>query len=252
MDRRRLIGALAAVTLSPSDATANPQTTLIDSHDVSIRETAQRLILGLRSDTERAKAIFDFVRDEIRFGFTGRFYDMKASEVLAARRGFCNNQSTLFAALLHAAGVIARIVFVDIKADILHGVTSPGTPFVDHSYVEVWLAGRWVATDAYIVDPALYRAAIRRLRREARIMGYGVHADGRPDWDGRRNTFVQFVDDGSGTLSTRHFGVHADVAAFYAARPDAWNRLTAPMRLVFPVAALLANRALDRLRAETG
>lgn len=252
MNRRQLIGGLTATLADPSVAgAADAQlaaTALIDSDADPIRDASRQLTADRSGQRERALAIFRFVRDEIRFGFNAGFYEMKASDVLAARRGFCNNQSTLFVALLRAAGIRARSVFVDLRADILSGVVDPGTPYVDHSFVEVDLPGGWVATDAYIVDPALHRAASARLREEGRLMGYGVHANGRPDWNGRDPSFVQFVDDGSQTITSRRYGVHADVEAFYKAHPEAWNRLTLPARLIFPFAAMAANRSLDRLR----
>jgi len=89
-----------------------------------------------------AIAIHDYVRDRIEFGFSKPFYAMRASEVLAAGRGFCNNQSTVFAAMLRGAGIPARHRFFSLSAQVLVGIIDPGTAYVDHAVVEVYLDER--------------------------------------------------------------------------------------------------------------
>ncbi len=223
-------------------------TDYIDRDNPVIAATASRIGATARSDRERALAAFTFVRDEIRFGFASRFYDMKASEVLSAGIGFCNTKSTLFVALLRAMGLPARQVFVDIDAGILAGILDPGTPFVDHSYTEVRLGGRWIALDAYIVDPPLMRAAKARLAAEGRTIGYGVHRDGTDQWDGTTPAFAQFVTAGGAPVATRRrFGPHDDVGTFYETA-ETWNRLSLPTRFLAGFAFAAANRKLDAMR----
>jgi transglutaminase-like putative cysteine protease len=198
-------------------------------------------------------AAFAFVRDRVRFGFRGSFYALKASEVLEGGIGFCNNQSTLMVALLRAAGVPARAHFVDITAEVLGGVLSPGTPFVDHSWTEAYVDGRWRAVDAYIVDPPLMRAAKARLKRERRVLGYGAHVNGVTEWNGRDDAFSQFVNDGAhARLSTRDYGVFDDVGAFYAAKGERWNRMSPVVSLALLASVGGVNRKLDALRAAHG
>ena len=117
-------------------------TEYIDHEHPEIRKLVRRLTANAADDRKRAVAIHDFVRDEIRFGFSGDFYDQRASAVLAGGRRFCNTKSTLFVALLRAAGIPARQRFVDIDADILHGLVDTGGAYVDHSYAEVYLPER--------------------------------------------------------------------------------------------------------------
>ena len=120
----------------------------------TVREKSMALTRGLTTPRERAVAIFEFVRDGIAFGWTSDFYDQRPEDVLAARVGYCNTKSTIFIALLKVAGIEARPVYVDISSEVLHGFDVPG-PFVDHSYTEVFLEGRWLAVDAYVVDRPL-------------------------------------------------------------------------------------------------
>ncbi len=241
--RRRLLAAASLPLLTAICPMASRAA--VDDDPVTV--LAHSLVADARSDRERAVALHDYVRDEVKFGFTGRFYQMTAAEVLDARVGYCNTKSTLFVALLRAVGLQARQQFVDIDAAVLRGLLDPGTPFVDHSYVEVRLDGQWIATDSYIVDRALHSAARRRLQREGRKLGYGVHRDGSTAWDGRQPAFSQYVM-ADADIGRRRWGVFDGVEAFYAATPDAWNRRSLLLRLVLPRAARRANAAADALR----
>ena len=189
---------------------------------------------GAQTSKAKAVGIFNFVRDRVRFGWDGRFYDMRASEVLDAGVGYCNTKSTLFCAMLRGAGIPARQHFVDISARILDGLLDPGTPFVDHSFVEVDLDGQTHSVDAYIVDRGLFARARARLVSEERSLGYGVHRDGTCEWDGATDAFSQFVRTGADPVpTTRDYGVHADVGDFYR-RGSRWNRLNIGLRLGIP------------------
>ncbi len=225
-------------------------TEYIDKNHPRIRGLALQLTEDVVGDREKAVAIFRYVRDRVAFGWAGAFYDMKASETVAAGKGYCQTKTTLFLALLRAARIPARAVFVDIDAEVLRGLTRPPGPYVDHVYAEVWLDGRWVRTDSYIVDQPLFERAVAKLRAEDRALGYGVHIDGAIDWDGRNDRFVQFVEnDRVPWLNSKKWGVHRDVRAFYQSERG-WNKKTLFSRVVFRLFAGAANRAADRLRRQ--
>lgn len=238
---------IAQMNEQPPTGAVQP-TPYVDTGHPDVQAVARRIGEGAADDRERAVRLHDFVRDEVRFGFAASFYDQTASQVLQAGVGYCNTKSTLFVALLRALGIPARQHFVDIRADILHGVINPGTLYVDHSYAEVWLGGRWLKLDSYIVDAPLMQQVQDRLRREGRVLGYGAHRNGVSVWDGRSDAFSQFVDDGSvPDLGRRDHGVFDDVAAFYRSGRGL-NILSTTMRLIFPWASHAANRKLDALR----
>jgi transglutaminase-like putative cysteine protease len=246
-DRRRALYASTAWLIGPLlPMSAVLARVLIDASDPDITSLAASLVRGRATTRERAVAIHDFVRDEIRFGYAPQFYAMSATEVLAASIGFGNTKATLFIALLRAAGIEARQQFVELDAAIWRGLLDLRTPFIDHSYVEVSIGGAWIATDSYTVDRTLARAAQAALRHERERTGYGVRVDGQSEWDGQSPAFVQFAP---GRAASRHlWGVFNDVADFYASVPNAWNRRTDASRVVFPLAALTANQAADMLR----
>jgi len=260
MTRRGFIrgaaGAAAAVlgaTGARAQSGQNPRrflapTAYIDSTEPTVAAHAARLTAGLETNRDKALALFAFVRDEIPFGFAGGFWAQKASDVLAAGRGYCNTKSTLFVALLRASGVPARQVFVEIHASVLHGIIDAGTPYLDHSYTEVFLDGAWRATDAYIVDAALFEPAQRRVRAEERLMGYGVHATGTVRWDGHEPAFAQYNVLDPRPLGSQRWGVYADVGDFYRHADDPWNRQNALVRAGFGLLASGANRRIDAIR----
>ena len=257
--RRKLITETAAMLGAKMIST--PMAFANDAPDQWLDETpyinfGHRLVsetaLGIAQDkfdpVDKAQAIFRFVRDEIAFGFARGFWDNSASAVLKSRVGYCNTKSTLFVALLRASGIPARQVFVDIHASVLDGIIAPGTPYVDHSYVEVWLNGAWVATDAYIVDRALFEPAQAKTKSERRLMGYGVHQTGLNNWDGRDPSFSQYNQLDPRPISTSHWGVYKDVGDFYRNAESPWNRLNPFLRAGFGTFSAGANRRAEKLR----
>jgi hypothetical protein len=263
MNRRHLLATGAALAAAPALAGADAGAFLgatrhVDCDHAAIRQLAARLTAGQPGDRDpgdrnpgdpdKARAIFTYVSREIRFGFAAGFWDMPASAVLRAGVGYCNTKSTLFTALLRAAGIPARQRFMDIETAVLAGLIDPGTPYVDHSTTEVWLNGGWVETDAYIVDPPLLAAAQRRLALEGGRFGYGAHHRGVADWDAATPAFSQYNRLVGERLGTREWGVFADVGDFYARTEAPWNRLNALLRGGFGVIAASANRRADALR----
>jgi transglutaminase-like putative cysteine protease len=248
LDRRRALAASTAWLVGPLLPVRALARALIDEGDPAIHAAAQAVVAGCTTTRERAVALHDHVRDAVRFGFTARFHAMRACEVLAAGVGYGSTKATLFAALLRAAGIEARLRFVELDAAVWRGLIDLGTPKVDHCLTEVLIDGAWVPTDSYAVDTRLFRAARTALRAEGRRRGYGIDAEGALEWDGRSPAYTQWVRD-PGTASGRSFGVFQDAAAFYDAVPDAWNRESEVQRLILPLAALTANQTADALRA---
>jgi transglutaminase-like putative cysteine protease len=227
----------------------NLEVTAHINHDHPGIMAAARPILAQHTHPrDRALACFVLVRDQIKFGFSAGFWDVKASDVLARGIGFCNNKSTLFVALARACGLQARQVFVDINADVLGGLLNPGTPYVDHSYAEIWIEGAWRATDAYIVDPPMFAAAQKRLNATGGLMGFGVHATGVNTWDGLVPTFSQFNINDPRPIGTRVWGPYRDVADFYARADRPWNKLNGVMRAGVGLLAAGANAKAEALR----
>ena len=265
MTRRELLAAgmaMAIAACSRQSAPANVEqepavdnflqaTDYIDTGHPAIANVVDRLVREDADPRTNAIALFEFVR-ALPFGFATGFWDNKASDVLRAGRGYCNTKSTLFVTLLRAAGIPARQHFVEIDAAVLHGILDPGTAMVDHSFAEVFLDGRWVATDAYIVDPPLFAAAQRQLAADGRLLGYSAHATGSNDWDGMSASFSQYNILDAHPIGSRRWGVYADVGDFYARVGDTHNRLNALLRAGIGLVVAPANRRADTLRRRAG
>ncbi|MEM8485353.1 MAG: transglutaminase-like domain-containing protein [Bacteroidota bacterium] len=224
-------------------------TSYINKDHPAIIAATQEVISTAQTQRQKAVQIHDFVRDHIAFGWHGKFYKQKASEVLRAGVGYCNTKSTLFIAMLRAAGIPARQHFVNINARIISDFISPGTPYVDHSYTEVFLDNKWIAVDSYIIDRSLFEVAKAKLDAESKLLGYGIHRNGSSIWDGKTDAFSQFLDDGSiPNLTTTDYGVYSDVNGFYAGGKRA-NNLNVITGLFVRLAVGPANKKIAALRS---
>ena len=111
------------------------------------------------AEKERIGAIYDFVRNEVAFGYN-LADDLPASQVLADGIGQCNTKGTLFMALLRAAGVPCRFhgftIDKALQKGAITGVAYALAPRdIIHSWVEVWFDGRWVELEGFILDKRL-------------------------------------------------------------------------------------------------
>lgn len=240
-----------------------------------ITEKAQQIVslAGACTPQAKARAIFLFVRDGIKFGFTRRFDNASPDETLRLGVGHCNPQGALFASLLQAQGIPARQRFVSLSNGVLRGVLSVPPPRLLHSYVELQLpmdkntngqqpqpvaslatnheedggSEKWVRVDGYIADAVLFHAAKAKLKREDREEGYGVHSAGLIDWDGESDCFCQMADE--------RRQVDEDLGAFDVPEslynsPRNFQRLPWFIRLAFGFFAASSNSWLDAVRAE--
>jgi len=92
-------------------------TEFIDCDTKSVVKKAEALTEGLQTDREKAVALYYFVRDEIRHNAYAPLYDpdrYKASVILEAGNGICQQKSILLCALARAVGIPARLGFVDV------------------------------------------------------------------------------------------------------------------------------------------
>jgi transglutaminase-like putative cysteine protease len=102
---------------------------------------ASELVQGVKYKAEAVLRIVDFVHDYINYDLNvGGDYLLKASWVYENAVGTCDEYSVLAAALLRSIGVPVRFVHGYVKSERLGG-------YGPHSYLEVYLSGRWVPVD---------------------------------------------------------------------------------------------------------
>ena len=188
-------------------------TPMLDFEDPAIaRRIDARGWRDISDDFERIRAIYDFVRDEILFGYNVDD-SIPASRVLRDGFGQCNTKGTLFMALLRACGVLCRIHGFTIDKKLQKGAMS-GLVYrlapreIFHSWVEVLLDGVWYELEAFILDRA-YLSNLQAANPACRgaFCGWGVavkdFAHPAIEFD-RCNTYIQ----SEGIV--RDFGVYDD------------------------------------------
>jgi len=163
----------------------------------TVEKVVKQVIDRTTTEREKAIALHDYVREQVKFGFNQYFDAGKPDYTLTCGVGHCNPKSRLMMALFRAAGLESCMHFVVIPKDILKCAlpTSryPMIPAeVSHSYVEVKVEGGWCSIDSHIVDTPLLQAAKARLAAEGRTLGYGARIDSTNTWDGHSDAFSQF------------------------------------------------------------
>ncbi len=151
------------------------------------------------SSFEKIRSIYDFVRDEILFGYNTDD-SIPASKVLRDGYGQCNTKGTLFMALLRACGIPCRIhgftIDKKLQKGAMTGLVYRSAPQeVFHSWVEVLLEDTWYELEAFILDKA-YLQKLQQANSSCTgaFCGYGVAVrDFRnPAIDFNRNsTYIQ-------------------------------------------------------------
>ncbi len=103
----------------------------IDWHSETVQQQSKVLTRGLTTDTDKARAYFTFVRDDIAhsWDYQRNPVTCKASDVLHHKTGYCYAKSHLLAALLRAAGIPAglcyqRLTIGNTPPFCLHGLNA--------------------------------------------------------------------------------------------------------------------------------
>jgi len=114
-------------------ATANCQV-----NDPSIRKLAAQLTAGLKSEWDKAKAVFEWVRDNISYSF---YYNTRYGAVgtLKYRTGNCCDHAHLVVALARAASLPARY---------MHGICTFSSGTYGHVWAQIYINGAWYNADA--------------------------------------------------------------------------------------------------------
>lgn len=150
-------------------------------------------------DFNKIKQIYNFVRDEIRFGYNVDD-SISASKVLQDGYGQCNTKGTLFMALLRGVGIPCRVHGFTIDKKLQKGAmtgfvykNAPRNIF--HSWVEVFYMDKWYELEAFILDIE-YLTKLQKLNSDCKgsFCGYGVAISDfqNPviDWN-VNNTYIQ-------------------------------------------------------------
>jgi len=125
-------------------------TATIDCDNQLIREKAWNLIKGTNDTAAKAKNLFYWVRDEIKYNPLVPleiFESYRASETLKRGEGFCVEKAAILAAFARAVGIPARLHFADIRNHLVSSrlLEVMGTNlFSYHGYTELYILRKWV------------------------------------------------------------------------------------------------------------
>lgn len=199
-----------------------PQKFLEETPMLDFRSDALQALIAERgwsllAPAARAGAAYDFVRNEILFGYNSDDA-LPASRVLADGYGQCNTKGTLLMALLRALDIPCRFHGFTIDKGLQRGVVPelvyPLAPRnIIHSWVEVLLEGTWINLEGFILDQGVLTALQEKFPDRTSLCAYGVGTDclqAPPvGWTGD-STYIQK------TGINHDFGVYDSPDDFYA------------------------------------
>ena len=155
------------------------ETNMLNYNDPQI----QKLIGGrgwkILDEKERILAIYNYVRDEIIFGYNIND-NIKASDVLLDNYGQCNTKSTLFMALLRSVGISCRIHGFYIDKILQKGAMKSfyyalAPRDMLHTWVEIYYNGEWLNLEGFILDMKYLNKLQDKFDDcEGSFCGYGV------------------------------------------------------------------------------
>ena len=170
------------------------ETPFIDLSNQTLRDRTQKLVAGISAPREQVKAVFFFVRDEIKYNpYTSfsRPEDYTASEILKKGEGFCIPKASLFTAMMRILKIPAKLYFADIKnykapkklTDIM------GNLFIFHCYCGVLLDNQWLK-----LAPTFNREMFTKIKVPANDFD-GFHDAILPATDLDGEIFVEYTKD---------------------------------------------------------
>lgn len=117
-------------------------------NNAKIKSLVKSLTSGLTDDIDKAKAIFNFVSDNVSYSF---YYNSHRGAVgtLNAKKGNCVDQSSLLVAMYRTAG---------FKARYIHGSCLFSSGRTGHVWTQVLIGKTWVCG-----DPSNYRNSLGKI-----------------------------------------------------------------------------------------
>ncbi len=175
------------------------ETPLLNYSNTLIQKLVEKQNWRQLNDVDKVKFIYNFVRDEIKFGYNTSDA-IPASKVLEDGYGQCNTKSTLLMALLRATGIENRIhgftIDKALQKGALSGIWYKLSPKnILHSWVEVKINDKWYNLEGVILDKDYLTALQEKFSDcQTTFCGYGVYTDNfdKPniDWN-LNNTYIQ-------------------------------------------------------------
>lgn len=219
---------------------------LVDYDNSTVKNKALILTKCCETIEDRIKALFYYVRDDIKFQFPGEGDFVPASQTIKYGYGQCNNKTILYLALCRAIGIEARAHFSLIDKSIQRGLIK-GLLYwifpsqISHCWLEVKLNSNWFPIDSYINDTEYYNAAKKKLTEKGWNTGYSIACsknESSIELDFDNEQFVQM------DAVTDDHGVYDDPVDYFKS-PNYKNRPNAIKLFVYKI---LIKNVNDRVK----
>jgi transglutaminase-like putative cysteine protease len=133
---------------------------IVDCDAALIKKKATALTKGLKTDKEKAIALFYFARDTIKYNpydSADRYEYSMASATLKRSYGLCFQKAAVLIAMCRAVGIPARFGFADIRNHLMSErflqMMCGSNILVYHGFAEIYIDGKWViATPAFDLE----------------------------------------------------------------------------------------------------
>jgi hypothetical protein len=224
-------------------------TNILDYTNPIIKQLVKERQWKALSEYQRIGAIYDFVQNEISFGYN-ESDEIPASAVIKDGYGQCNTKGSLLMALLRCVGIPCRFHGFTIDKKLQKGAIT-GFPYllapksIIHSWVEVYYDEKWLNLEGFILDKKyLNNLQCKFSDVTGSFCGYGVATSDfknpQIDWNGT-DTYIQ--KEGI----NYDFGVFDDPDSFYSAHGSNLNGIK--VILYKYVVRKLMNANVSRIRS---
>lgn len=122
-------------------------TAMIDSDNRVLQEKTRSLIENQSDAIEKAKTLFYFVRDQVKYSIYTPLFPLRASATFERGDGFCIQKAILLAAMARVAHIPSRVGFATIRNYLAPEklLSIQGSDlFVRHGFTEIYLNGEWI------------------------------------------------------------------------------------------------------------
>jgi len=121
----------------------------MDCDSLLIKDKAKELVRSTDHELDKAREVFYFVRDEIKYNpylYSSDAEDFIASKILNRGEGYCVQKAVLLSTLARAVGIPSRLGFATIRNHLAPKelVKFLGTNLLVHGYSELFIEGRWI------------------------------------------------------------------------------------------------------------
>ena len=160
------------------------ETQFCDYNHPIVQEILHGVTDGCKDEGEKARRIFYFIRDNIRFAVMGSGVGTTASRTTRIGYGDCGTKTNVHISLLRGAGIPARMRAIMADVSVLKGIMPGFMYYVGekfskedfHFWPECYLSGKWIACEG-LLDKKLYEGVLKNgLLTKEQIPGI--------DWDG--------------------------------------------------------------------